>query len=341
MLQPIEVRRCTQRGATPGLVVTQYSAGVGLVCPYFHQRFITPDQRYLICEGRFGERSDVVRIDLVTAEALRLTNAGAAVHVGDLAPDGRRFFFVRERAVWWVDIVTGEEKRLTASPSADGYEPMSCLHFSAGGRRLAMGGNRKHASGVLEGRVWAVDAGTGEPEPVVDRPFRIGHVQFSTADPELVMYCHETGGASPQRIWLARTDGVHPGAVFPDPGHPWVTHETFTGDGQWIVFIRNPEGIGMIHGDGTGFRAFGVPGAWHAGPSHSGDRVLYDTPGGDIGLLRTDTGATTMLARGQHEGGKAHPHPRFAPDDHTAVWTCTAGALSSVCLADTRVEGDV
>lgn len=335
MLQPIEIRRRTRRGATPDVAVTEYSAGVGLVCPYFHQRFITPDPRYLICEGRFGEQADIVRIDLTTAEGVRLTTAGAVVHVGDMAPDGRRFFFVRDHAIWWVDIITGEEVCFADTPSEDGYEPLSCLHFSADGRGLAMGGNREHASGVPEGRVWAVDTETGEAEPVVDRPFRIGHVQCSTSDSRLLMYCHETGGASPQRIWLARMDGAHPGAVFPTPGHPWVTHETFTGDGRWIVFTRNPEGLGMIRGDNTGFRAFGVPGAWHPGPSHKGDRVLYDTHGGDIGLLRTATGETVTLACGQYGGSKSHPHPRFSPDDRTAVWTCTAGELATVCIADT------
>ncbi|MBT3379280.1 MAG: hypothetical protein HN742_03655 [Lentisphaerae bacterium] len=321
--------------------ITEYSGLSGLVCPYFHQRFITADQRFLICEGRFADRGDVVRIDLVEHTAVRLTDAGARVHVGDLAPDGRRFFFMRGGNIHWVDIFSGDEECFAEAPSAGAYQPMSCLHFSADGTSIVTGGNREHASGVKEGRVWAVDAVSGAAEPIVDRPFQIGHVQCSTVDPDLVMYCHETGGASPQRMWLARRDGVHPGALFDTPGHPWVTHETFTGDGLWIVFVRNPEGIGMTRPDGSELRTFEIPHAWHTGPSRTGDRILFDVHGGDVGILDVATGEARVFARKQHGGSKAHPHPCFAPDDRTAVWTSTAGKCPTVCILNTRgVIGD-
>jgi oligogalacturonide lyase len=241
--------------------------------------------------------------------------------VGDLNPARDRFFFVRGREVRAVDLCTGKEERIAEVVPADGAVIMGSVHFSADGSHLALAGNRVHASGVKLGRVYALRLETGQLETVVERPFQIGHVQCSPTDPDLLMYCHETGGASPQRIWLARvTDGAT-WPLYPEPGHPWITHETFSGDGKQIVFIRNPEGLGMILPDNRDFRGFSLPRAWHPGPNRDASLVAFDSHDGYVGVWSARSRVAQLLAAREIAPGGPHPHPCFLPDNRSVVWT--------------------
>ncbi len=336
MLSPVAVKRSTRPSQVPGIDIVEFaSEETGLVCPYFHQRFFTPDMTYFACAGEFGNKTEVVRVEVGTGNAVRLTEGGAHVHTGDLAPDGRTFYFTRDRqTLWSVDLLTGVETARYELPREDGYECTASVHLNADGSLIAVAGNREHASGVKTGRIWTIATADGTIRPVIERPFQFGHVQFSTTDPTLIMYCHETGGASPQRMWLARTTGEHPGALFTDPGHPWVTHETFTRDGKWVVFVRHPEGMGMIRPDRTGAREIDAPGAWHPGPTPDASAIVYDRHDGQLRLRRLDDGADTQISPTELGSGGPHIHPCFAPDGHTAVWTSSASGRPHPALAD-------
>jgi oligogalacturonide lyase len=318
----------------PGVEIEDYlSPETDLVCPYFHQRFVTPDCRFLICEGVFAGVKEAVRLDLETGEAVRLTEGGAIVHVGDLDPAGERFYFVRGPEVWRVEVATGKEERVAEVKPQDGAAILGFVHFSADGSFLAMGGNRVHASGVKLGRVYALDPASGELRTLVERPFQIGHVQCSPTDPDVVMYCHETGGASPQRMWLARLSDGTTWPLYHNPGHPWVTHETFTGDGQHVVFIRNPEGMGLIRPDNSEFRAVDLPRAWHPGPNHDGSLLAFDSHDGYVGVWCSASGRSQLLATSELGPGAPHLHPCFLPDERTVVWTSSGNGRPHPALA--------
>lgn len=335
MLHEISLRRLVRPSAMTGITITEFASDdTELTCPYFHQRFFTSDGRFLVCQGRFDGLTEAVLVDREEAKAYRLTDGGANAHGGDMAPDGRTFFFTREGGVWSVDVSSGHDKKHFPLPDEGGYRPSGLLHVNATGSLIAVAGNREHASGVKTGCVWTIAAADGKAQPIVERPFAIGHVQFSTVDPGLVMYCHETGGAAPQRMWLARTDGPHPGALFHDPGHPWVTHETFTGNGQRVVFIRHPEGLALINPDNTGYHAVDAPGAWHPGPSFDGTRVAFDTHGGELWLADLRAGKHRKLSAGERGPDGPHMHPRFAPDDATLVWTSSRDGQPRTALLD-------
>jgi len=323
-MECIPVERSTRASGMPGLEIEDYlSPGVDLVCPYFHQRFVTRDLRHLVCEGTFAGVREAVRLDLAGGEAVRLTYGGAKVQVGDLNPAGDRFFFMRGHEVRAVELATGKEEAIAEARPADGTAITGSVHFSADGSFLALAGNRAHASGVKLGRVYALKLATGRLETVAERPFQIGHVQCSPTDPDLLMYCHETGGAAPQRIWLARAGGGASWPLFPEPGHPWITHETFSGDGRQVVFIRNPEGFGMIRPDNRDFRGFSLPRAWHPGPNRDASLVVFDSHDGYVGLWSAQTGVAHLLAAREIAPGGPHPHPCFLPDDRTMVWTAS------------------
>lgn len=334
MMQSVVIERRSRPSRMPGVEIEDYlSPETDLVCPYFHQRFVTPDLRFLVCEGTFGGVKEVVRLDLVSGEAVRLTDGGAIVHVGDLNPAGDRFFFLRGSWVWSVELATGSEERIAEAVPADGSAMLGFVHFAADGSFLAMGGNRTHASGVKLGRVYALRLDTGRLDTLVERPFQIGHVQCSPADPDLVMYCHETGGASPQRIWLVRPSEGVSWPLYPDPGHPWITHETFTRDGKQVVFIRNPEGMALVQPDNRDFLPIALPRAWHPGPNQDGSLVVFDSHDGYVGLWSAATGRTNLLAPGELAAGGPHLHPCFLPDNRTLAWTASGNGRPHPAIA--------
>ncbi len=338
MMEALAAQRRTRTAAAEGVEIVEFVLeGTNLICPYFHQRFFTHDSQRVVCYGEFDGNNEAVLVEIETGDAWRLTNGGAHVHTGDLAPDGRRFWFARDGVVWSVDIESGEEVERFVLPSDDGYKCMSMVHFSADGSHIAMGANREHASGVKEACVFAIDVETGDATIIVERPFQIGHVQWSTIDPQLVMYCHETGGDSPQRMWLARTDGHHPGALFDWPGHPWVTHETFTGDGGEVVFIRHPDGMGAIRPDNTGYEPIEAPGAWHPEPNRDASIIVHDTHKGEVRLHWRETGRSVLLSTNELATANNHPHPRWAPNETMVIWTSNREAPTRPAVADVTV----
>jgi len=320
MRQRIDCQRRVQQGKTSGTEVIEFvSDDVPLICPYFHQRFFGVDGSFFLCEGRFNGRSELVQVELETGNAWRLTQGSGRIQTGDLAPNGRTFYYVRKKHLCSVDVPTGQERLQCRLPRDAGYETGSQIHVNADATRIVLFGNRKHASGAEMGRIWTFCDGSWVR--ILDRPFRIGHVQFSPKDPGLILYCHETGGASPQRMWLARTDGHHPGALFTEPGHPWVTHETFSGNGAWVVFVRHPEGLGFIRPNKTDFQPAAAPLAWHPGPNRYATKVVFDDHEGTLWLY-SRRGLQQLVQR-QYDGGEFHMHPRFGPEDRLVVWTST------------------
>lgn len=336
MFEPVALDVRRRPSLVSGLEITDFaSPDTELICPYFHQRFFAADSRSFICQGTFDGAHEAVLVRMEEAKAWRLTDGGANVHTADLAPDSRTLYFTRDQALWSVDVETGAEARLRDLPAEDGYTCLRCVHRNADGSLIAAAANREHASGVREGRVWAIPIDGGPARAIVDRPFQIGHVQFSTNDPGLVMYCHETGGSSPQRIWLARVDGKHSGALFDDPGHPWVTHETFTRNGEWVVFVRHPDGMGMIRPDNTDYRALDAQRAWHPGPTSDASAIIHDTHTGEIRLLLPNEDMRLVkLSESELVPGGPHPHPCFAPDDRTAIWTSSGSGKACASVID-------
>ena len=83
----------------------------------------------------------------------------------------------------------------------------------------------------------------------------MGHVQANPWMPGEIVYCHETTGDAPQRIWTVRADGTGNRPLYAEPGDEWVTHETFaTADevmfnlmGHLPWLRERPTGIAVVN----------------------------------------------------------------------------------------------
>ena len=323
-----------QESEIPGVRIHYFSSQeTPLICPYFHQRYIAHDGTWFLCEGRKNDQSQLVRVDQEEGKGYFLTEKGAAAQIGDLGPKGSIYHFVRDKEIVGLDVLSGEECVRWPLPKEEGYGLSRLIHINADETLIAVSGNRKVDEEKKAGKIWTVSTKTGESRGVIEQDFQIGHVQCSTLDPKLIMYCHETGGAAPQRMWRARTTGRHPGPLFDGPGHPWVTHESFCENGKWVTFIRHPEGMGMIRPNNKNFIPIEAPGAWHCAGNEDASLVVFDTHNGSICLWERKTGKIEPITTGQFHGGKVHCHPRFFPDGKSVIWTSTRNGSPHAAVA--------
>jgi len=66
-----------------------------------------------------------------------------------------------------------------------------------------------------------MDLRTGAVATVVDVPFQMGHIQANAYVPGEILYCHETGGDAPQRMWITRSDGTGNRPLYKETPDEW------------------------------------------------------------------------------------------------------------------------
>lgn len=171
----------------------------------------------------------------------------------------------------------------------------------------------------------AVDLATGEYRTVIDTPFLMGHVQTNPWVPGEIIYCNETGGDAPQRMWAVMADGSGNRPLFPEQPSDWVTHEIVS-DKDTVLFnlmghtpeLRGrPNGVmelnlrtGETHLIAQTKRAQGF---WHCNGTPDGRWAVADNFAGEVFLLNRRSGEVTLVSTG-HVMKPDHTHPNFSPD---------------------------
>jgi len=187
---------------------------------------------------------------------------------------------------------------------------------------------------------------TGEVKTVVDVPFMIGHVQTNPWVPREIVFCWETTGKAPQRVWTVMADGTGLRPVFPEAVFDWVTHEAvitkdevaiailahrhpgLPPDAPWGNLVstgEHPSGVGIVNLRTHEMRIIGQvpigdPGhsIWHVNGSADGRWAAADDFQFRLWVIDRHTGEMLLLAsmtRIVKTGMPAdHIHPTFSAD---------------------------
>ncbi|HQZ97446.1 MAG TPA: hypothetical protein PLP21_14085, partial [Pyrinomonadaceae bacterium] len=103
--------------------------------------------------------------------------------------------------------------------------------------------------------IGAMELATGKFKHVISVPFQVGHIQTNGWVPGELVFCWETGGKSPQRMWTVKSDGTGLRPVFPEGDRDWVTHEAVIGKDEVAFAIMGhrkiPGGVKDL-GEATG-----------------------------------------------------------------------------------------
>ena len=183
--------------------------------------------------------------------------------------------------------------------------------------------------------LFSVDFKTGITTKLLEVPFRIGHLQANPYVSGEVMYCWETGGDSPQRMWYMSVDKdgkVSNRPIYKEGDNDWVTHEVFMGPdhilfhlmghldrlrtnqtGLFSLNIRTNESTFHGQTDGGGY--------WHCNASPDRKWIVSDTFDGKLYRINAENNNdVTLLTQGHRLQSispftkEAHLHPSVSPD---------------------------
>lgn len=83
--------------------------------------------------------------------------------------------------------------------------------------------------GAGPGGIAGLNIHTGETRYVISVPFQVGHIQSNPWVPGQIVFCWETGGKAPQRMWTVNGDGTGLRPLYEESPYEWVTHEAVIG----------------------------------------------------------------------------------------------------------------
>lgn len=316
-------------------------------------------------------------VNEITGDIIQLTE-GAGVGAGslNLARKSNKLYYMRRAGapgsaaptrLIEVDLTALIADAMAGTVKPGGYErivsTLPANHLEAGGftldadERTAYAGfdarqapPRPQGQPVpqVPGGIRAIDLTTGAVRTVVQTSFRMGHVQANPFVPGEILYCHETGGDAPQRMWVVKSDGTGNRPLFREGPTDWVTHEQFA-DADHVIFnlmghkrdlrkaatgilvisLRDDtvDHLGQlpVHAfSGAELRNFtdaNIPrdrsstgGFWHNAVTYNGAFAAGDDFDGNITLIDRRSNARTLLSTG-HRMRPDHAHPSFSPDN--------------------------
>jgi oligogalacturonide lyase len=182
----------------------------------------------------------------------------------------------------------------------------------------------------------AMDLATGAIRPVTVVPFQAGHIQTNPWVPGEIVFCWETGGNAPQRMWIVTADEGVARPLYHESNYEWITHEAIitrdevafavmghrrpgTVDEWGIAGTREkPTGLGIINLRTGEMRMEAQTkagsGLWHVHGSPDGRFAVGDDFSRGLYLVDRRTGEMMLVSTGHKETAADHPHPTFHPD---------------------------
>jgi oligogalacturonide lyase len=189
--------------------------------------------------------------------------------------------------------------------------------------------------------LYTIDLASGEVKAIYRSNDWLNHVQFSPADPAMLMYCHEGPWHKVDRIWTIRTDGSRRRLMHERTMDMEIAgHEFWSPDGKTIWYdLQTPKykvfwlaGVGLDDGKTTRYPIarehwsvhFNVSadGKLFAGDGGGPRSVAAPANGQNIYLFRPKDGkleVETLVDLGKHDY-QLEPNVTFTPDGKWIVF---------------------
>jgi oligogalacturonide lyase len=227
---------------------------------YFHQNGYTANGDKLLISTRGG----LSTIDLKTRKVEPLVD-GRVSHVV-VGGKTRQVFYIKDDTVYATHLDTREtraivknaELRTGSGLTVNADETLLGGSMMEGGRRFVSSVNRPAGADSYPGKgqmmeerlaarlpmsLYTINIKTGEVKTFHHCTDWLNHVQFSPADPGLLMFCHEGPWHKVDRIWTIRTDGSGLTKIHSRTMEMEIAgHEFFSADGKTIWYdLQTPK----------------------------------------------------------------------------------------------------
>src|SRR5438477_2571162 len=228
---------------------------------YFNQNGYTADGKHMVYTTPDG----ISALDLQSHAARSVLKGKVRVIV-----TGRKtqnVYYIKDNAVCSTDVDSGVTREISKLPPRGSVATVNADETLLAGTYIEGGGqdynpNRQPApqqllqplnkGEMMEQRLAAhlpmglltIDTRTGEVKTILKSTDWLNHLQFSPADPTLLMFCHEGPWHKVDRIWTIRTDGTALQQIHARPMDMEIAgHEFFSADGKTIWYdLQTPKG---------------------------------------------------------------------------------------------------
>lgn len=280
-------------------------------------------------------------ISMATHEIVQITTGG---NPGDLLLSHKKNAAYRFRGSQVIELNLGqlltdsEQGKVKDSASYESVVATIPENIRPGGSCIDVDDSKiyfSHRLGENQSAIYYVDLQNKKTTKLVEVPFRTGHFQANPFLPGEIMYCWETGGDAPQRIWLLSIDKN--GKVTNRPGYKenkdeWVTHEVFVNADNILFNVmghldrlqKKPNGIALKNIRNDQFKLLSnakeLGGYWHAAGTTDLKWAVVDTFDGSMYRYNLETGEVKLLSKGHRPNTQspfspqAHAHQSISPD---------------------------
>jgi oligogalacturonide lyase len=222
---------------------------------YFHQNaFTATGDKMVFANTSTNGARDFVTYDWRTHKIGRLTDGGT--NRGEIvAPKSRQLFYMRDGTVYATHLDSRITKKIAELPrgwrglTINADETLLAGAFGQGAAEISRGQPRSYwfkaiHDAKLSHLLFTLEIATGKTNVIHRGNDWFNHVQFSSTDPSLLMFCHEGPWHLVDRIWNIHTDGsglrlIHERTVT----NEIAGHEFWSADGKTIWFdLQIPRG---------------------------------------------------------------------------------------------------
>lgn len=225
-----------------------------------------------------------------------------------------------------------------------------------GGMCLDVNDNKIYFStmaGENRSAIYSVDFPSKKTTKLLEVPFRTGHFQANPYVSGEMMYCWETGGDSPQRMWILSVDQngkVVNRPIYKEKEDEWVTHEVFAGPDNVLFNImghldrlqKNQTGIKLLNIRTNESKFLGqakeLGGYWHATGTKDLKWAVGDSFDGNIYRINVESGETKLLTTGHRPNtqspfsSQAHAHQSISPDGKWVLFNSSLLTQSDIMM---------
>jgi len=301
----------------------------------------TNEMEYLVFQSERDGSMQPHALHLKTGHIRRLTDGETVCYA--LEPKHGRLYYVvgRELRVLNVSMAfrnMATPRRIETLPNR--------IQQVGGGISLDSKGDLLYLGGGNEAdKKWAVaslNLTTASWQLVTEVDFPVGHVQANPAITRVIMFCHETGGLVPQRIWVVNANGAGLRPFYKHTCGEWVTHEVWWGGMRalFTIWPYDKEHEAQPHGAASADLAAGKLSvlsqfrAWHIQGSQDNRWVVADDHDRNIWLIQAANGERRLLVGGYPANAfDTRPHPTFTPDGKGVVFSCSRDGKEHVHMA--------
>jgi len=295
-------------------------------------------------------------VDLKTLKVEQLSFQSSPMNGEIVAPDSRLVYYQIKDSVFSTNIDTKATKLVYVFPA--GFKA-SITTVNSNGTLLAGAWSSDKEKEILKNNpnkssyfnliyeakeprtLFTINVNTGELKKIFTDSAWLNHVQFSTTDPNLLMFCHEGPWHKVDRIWTINTSTrevklMHKRTMDMEiAGHEW-----FAPDGQTIWFdLQQPRSVTFFVGGtnvktGKEFKYALSRDEWSIHFNISPDQKIFCGDGGDPGqvakakdgewiYLFTPDGnkfKSEKLVSMKHHNYKLEPNVHFSPDGQWIIF---------------------